>query len=137
MNLIYNILEQSDFLEYCDLRPSHQLQYAKFLTHCKDLGTEYAKILTLQSMLKSQTKVYVFPAYHSEQEFQFWHLISLKTKVVTFLPYLLYLCSRNTSRSKLNIPYLKDKFCFQFFRPRTHPRTFLQCFALESCCTKA
>ena len=32
---------------------------------------------------------------------------------------------------------LKDRFCIQFFRPRTHPRTFLQCFALDSHCSKA
>ena len=32
---------------------------------------------------------------------------------------------------------LKDRFCIQFFRPKTCPRTFLQCFALDSCFTKA
>ena len=32
---------------------------------------------------------------------------------------------------------LKDRFCTQFFRPRTRPKTFLQCFALNSRCSKA
>ena len=27
--------------------------------------------------------------------------------------------------------YFKEGFCVQFFRPRTRPKTFLQCFALE------
>ena len=53
MYLIYNTLEKSDFLESCDLISNHYLQYAKFLTHCKDLDVEYAKVLTLQSVLKS------------------------------------------------------------------------------------
>ena len=29
------------------------------------------------------------------------------------------------------------RFCTLFFRPRTRPRTSLQCFALDSCCSKA
>ena len=30
----------------------------------------------------------------------------------------------------------KDCFCTLFFRPRTRPRTSLQCFALDSPCSK-
>ena len=30
-----------------------------------------------------------------------------------------------------NTPGLKEGHCILFFRPRTHPKTFLQCFALE------
>ena len=33
--------------------------------------------------------------------------------------------------------YLKDRFCIKFFRPRADPRTFLQCFALYTLCSKA
>jgi hypothetical protein len=32
---------------------------------------------------------------------------------------------------------LRTDFYLVFFRPRTHPRTFLQCFALDSRCSKA
>ena len=32
---------------------------------------------------------------------------------------------------------LKEKFCIYFFRPRTHPKTFLQCFALAQRESKA
>ena len=32
---------------------------------------------------------------------------------------------------------LKDCFCTLFFRPKTRPRTSLQCFALDSRCSKA
>ena len=31
----------------------------------------------------------------------------------------------------------KDRFCILFFCPKTHPRTFLQCFALYFLCSKA
>ena len=39
--------------------------------------------------------------------------------------------------SNLAIFYLKDCFCTLFFRPRTRPRTSLQCFALDSRCSEA
>ena len=32
---------------------------------------------------------------------------------------------------------LKDRICILFFRPRTRPKTFLQCFALYFLCSKA
>ena len=37
----------------------------------------------------------------------------------------------------LELSRLKEGFCIQFFRPRTRPRTFLQCFALEQRESKA
>ena len=47
-----------------------------------------------------------------------------------------YLISQQQATLQTKI-FLKEGFCIQFFRPRTHPRTFLQCFALDSRCSKA
>ena len=35
------------------------------------------------------------------------------------------------------IRHIKEGFCIQFFRPKTRPKTFLQCFALEQWESKA
>ena len=75
-----------------------------------------------------------------------WSLGKLPT-IFNIIRWLAWVDGTNDSSSKrlmfqalffFIISYrLKDRFCIQFFRPRMRPRTYLQCFALDSHCSKA
>ena len=59
------------------------------------------------------------------------HYLEYQREIFTIFTYWHHKGSiQRSKKTQFEIDGLKEGFCIQFFRPKTRPKTFLQCFAL-------